>query len=229
MSILPDLVDEAMQRGLEVDYKSLGKKEVRFTCPFCNRTTDSRGRKRKYYLSISTVHNVFKCWYCKESGGVLRFISLLDNISEVEALERIKEAKGIKPKAGPRSKVKKHPAEFLNARQLRMIDLKPEYYKAFCDLPRNNPARKYALDIVWNKWQSFLDFKKRQAYQELLIGIKSGRYSEAITAIQETANELRYDKLLEDVMAAYSSVENRPEWAEGAHLLVEAIYESIKI
>ncbi len=33
MSILPNIVDIALEKGLKVDEKTLGKKEVRFICP----------------------------------------------------------------------------------------------------------------------------------------------------------------------------------------------------
>ncbi|MEN1969660.1 hypothetical protein WMZ97_16480 [Lentibacillus sp. N15] len=37
--------------------------------------------EKKYYLSLNTRDNVFKCWYCREGGGVLQFEALLSDQS----------------------------------------------------------------------------------------------------------------------------------------------------
>ncbi|WP_035723194.1 hypothetical protein [Gracilibacillus boraciitolerans] len=65
MSLLPNIVEVADSHGLDCNFKTRGKKEVMFKCPFCH--ADSN--KNRFYLSLNEDKNVFKCWHCKESGG----------------------------------------------------------------------------------------------------------------------------------------------------------------
>lgn len=220
MSILPNLVDVCENKGLMQDYRTSGKREVRFVCPFCNVDTDKTGRKRKYHLSVNAEKNAFKCWYCGESGGVLRFLSLLENTSEKEILTRLKEEKGVTKKEGNSRRL--HPAEFLSVSQLRLIKLNPDTYKAFINISCSSPARKYALDLVWERWNAYLDMERRWAYRELLIGLKCNRYTDVAESIRNRGKRLRHERLLDEVLTAHKS-EVLPEWAEDAHVLAEAI------
>lgn len=76
--MLPSILHIADTFKLESDPKTYEKKESLFKCPFCEQDS-LPANKNKYYLSLNTDDNVFKCWYCKKSGGVLQFEALLSN------------------------------------------------------------------------------------------------------------------------------------------------------
>ncbi|WP_067729852.1 hypothetical protein [Oceanobacillus damuensis] len=70
--MLPSILDVAQLYDLQFNPRSFGKRETLCKCPFCK--ADSHpGKRKKYYLSLNTEDNVYKCWYCKESGGVIDF------------------------------------------------------------------------------------------------------------------------------------------------------------
>lgn len=105
--MLPSILEVAERFGLESDPKTYGKKESLFKCPFCR---EDANKPKKYYLSLNTEENVFKCWYCLESGGVLYFEALLSN----QPYEEVR-----KKYLGERRNV--HPALKLSPSQLRKI------------------------------------------------------------------------------------------------------------
>jgi hypothetical protein len=84
---------------------------------------------------------------------------------------------------------------------------------------------KRALENLWGDWQEFLDSKRRYAFQTLLMGIKIGKYSQALSHIEQQSKEIGYN-LLPDIFNVYGSVK-RPAWAEDAHVLVNEIYENM--
>lgn len=134
-------------------------------------------RRNKYYLSINEEKNVFKCWYCQESGGVLRFISLLEGKSEQELLKEILKQRG-----------SKHPAEWLTRRQLSLIGYpKIDWAKE----RQTNYSRYKALrEEVINKWRAYVRNKKRYCYQLLFIGLVAGNLKESIEEVKEIEKEL---------------------------------------
>ncbi|MDQ0338154.1 hypothetical protein J2S00_000938 [Caldalkalibacillus uzonensis] len=112
--MLPEILPNAEQHGLIINERTREKREVLAKCPFCEE--DSKpGKEKKFYLSLNTQDQVFKCWFCGEAGGVFRFISLLENIPESEVIERYRGKKG---------KYKPHPAERLTLSQLRLLGYK---------------------------------------------------------------------------------------------------------
>lgn len=63
--MLPSILDVADDQGLECVERTRSKKEVYYRCPFCHHHNPK--------LSLNPAKNVFKCWHCGESGGVLEF------------------------------------------------------------------------------------------------------------------------------------------------------------
>lgn len=100
--MLPNILDVAAEHGLTFQPRSYGKKQTLAKCPFCLEDDQPRKRK-KYYLSLNTHEQVFKCWYCGESGGVFRFMALLEGVSENEVIDRYRKKSG--------STYQRHPAE----------------------------------------------------------------------------------------------------------------------
>lgn len=105
--MLPSIIDVAQENGLDINPRTLNKKEVYAKCPFCHgeKSTNS------YKLSLNIEHNVFKCWLCKTSGGVLEFESRLTNRTFQE----------IRAKYFGDIRKKRHFVEYLSPNQLRKI------------------------------------------------------------------------------------------------------------
>jgi len=200
--MLPDIVEVAREHQLKINERTLGKKEVLSKCPFC--MADS-GKRNKYYLSLNPADKVFKCWFCGESGGVFRFIALLEGVPEQEVMKRY----GIQRR-------KRHPAERLTTRQLKLAGFsgKPDWQAL---KERNLEHYEDTLDFVWAHWKDFLEREKRMAFCTLVEGIHFLQYKEAVDKIREREREIGYP-LLRDVLLAYS-LPDRPRWAEiGEHM-----------
>lgn len=121
--MLPSILNIAEQYGLMSDPKSYGEKESLFKCPFCEQDSLPENQT-KYYLSLNTEDNVFKCWYCKESGGVLQFETLLSK----------KPYEEIRQKYFGKRRKNLHPAYKLSPKQLEEIgwqDKKRQNVRAF--------------------------------------------------------------------------------------------------
>lgn len=187
-SVLPNILEVAIRNNLQQNPKTIGKKEVAFKCPFC--LADSN-RRNKFYLSINESKNVFKCWYCKESGGVLRFISLLEGKSEQDLIEEVRQQAG--------STYQKHPAERLTSYQLKLIG----YQKKIDWITKREfdyIHYKEFREKVWNEWNEYVRSKKRYCYQMLFVGLISGNLQKAIQEVEAIEKNLQVkflDKLLE--------------------------------
>lgn len=185
MSLLPNVLEVAEQHGLQLDSKTQRQKEVRAKCPFCH----ADAGKNRFYLSLNEDKNVFKCWHCKEGGGVLRFISLLDGVSEQQLIENIRNENGLT--------YKKHPAERLTTSQLRLIG----YPKI--DWVKN---REYDYQLykayrqkVLAKWTAYVDEQKQFAYRLLFVGLTSGDLKGSIQKVKEIEEELQ-NEFLQDLL-----------------------------
>ncbi|MFD1363158.1 CHC2 zinc finger domain-containing protein [Lentibacillus salinarum] len=185
MSLLPDVLEVADQHGLQLDRRTQGHKEERAKCPFCH----ADAGKNKFYLSLNKAKNVYKCWWCKESGGVLRFISLLDGVSEQELIETIRKKNG--------STYKKHPAERLTTSQLRLFgypsinwveNRKFDYqlYKAF-------------RETVYREWLSYVQSQKESAYRLLFVGLTNGDLKGSVQKVKAMEKELQVE-FLQDLL-----------------------------
>ncbi|MFC3041587.1 hypothetical protein ACFOGI_15175 [Virgibacillus xinjiangensis] len=117
---MPSILDVAQKYGIRFETRSYGQKETRCKCPFCE---EDANKPKKYYLSLNTVDNVYKCWYCKASGGVLDFEMQLSGKSYNE----------VKEKYFGKKKRKLHPACLLNPYQLDRIGWKEYKRKSFQD------------------------------------------------------------------------------------------------
>lgn len=182
MSLLPSVIKVADRNGLEFDPRTIGKKEVRTKCPFCQADAN---RHNKFYMSLNESKNVFKCWYCKASGGVLRFISLLEDIPEHELIEKVRKKSG--------STYQKHPAERLTSHQLRLLG----YPNVDWVANRKFDVKFYKefRERVFNEWQTYLKDQKESAYQILFVGLISGEFNRSIKKVKEMEQELQVECL----------------------------------
>ena len=171
MSILPNVLEIADRNYLEVNAKTLNNKEVMYKCPFC----EADSNKNKYYLSLNEDKNVFKCWYCKKSGGVLKLISLLEDKSEQDLIEEIRQSSG--------SSYKKHPAEKLTRSQLEAIG----YPRIDWIANREYDYELYKVyrEKVWDDWQAFVREQKQFSYKLLFVGLVSGELKQSLERVKE--------------------------------------------
>lgn len=150
--MLPNILDIAEQYGVIIDKKSYGKKETRAKCPFC---LEDANKPKKFYLSLNTVDQVYRCWFCGVSGGVLDFEAKLTDTS----FEEIKEKYFSKNKQRVL-----HPAETLTMKQLKEIG-----WEGF---RKNKEAFMKHRDLVFKEWQRYEHKVLSELYAELLVIMK---------------------------------------------------------
>ncbi|WP_050179613.1 hypothetical protein [Domibacillus robiginosus] len=191
--MLPNILDIATDHQLTFQPRSFGKKQTLAKCPFC-REDDQPRKRKKYYLSLNTQEQLFRCWFCGESGGVFRFIALLEGVSEKEVIDRYRKKSG--------STYKQHPAEKLTSSQCKMmgLDAKPDWV----DIRKfDYESYKELRELVWKAWKQFLWNEKRFAYQLLVAGVAGGTYGNVVEAIQEREKAIG-SPLLAEVLDIYS-------------------------
>jgi len=209
MSVLPVITDIADQHSIECDPRSLSKKEVRYKCPFCLQDSNKRN---KFYLSLNPEKNVFKCWYCKESGGVLVFESKLTGKTYEDVKKKYFQGTTF------------HPAQLLSPKQLKQIDwdkVKKENYEQY----------KRSLDEVMIEWKAYEHERKALAFAKYLLGHSLDE--EYIRIIVENiawqAEEDGIKHLLSDVMKEHDRPkEERVLWAQEGRELASLAWKSAK-
>lgn len=203
--MLPDILSIADQHALIVNNKTRHREEAECKCPFCYEDSKPQ-KKRRYYLSLNTKDQVFKCWFCGESGGVLRFISLLEGVAEEEVRSRFRKRKV------------EHPAERLTRRQRKLIgeNIEPDW----ATMKKRDPAYYIrTMKWMWSEWSAFVHTQLEQAYFLLLLGIRFGKYSEYIEEIKKLEKMLD-TPLLKEVLNIYSSAK-RPVWTERIEAFIQ--------
>lgn len=197
--MLPDILEVAEKHSLIIDPRSLKKREVRAKCPFCGADAVP-GKEKKFYLSLNTEDMVFKCWYCGESGGVFRFIALLEGIPESEVIQRYRKGKSRKL----------HPAEKLTSRQLQMIGfsnrLKWETLRQ-----RDHGYYLRTCRYVWSEWRKMIQIEKYFLFRTLVLAIENGDYQKAVASIKEKEEKIGIP-LLYPLLEIYS-MSRWPKWA----------------
>lgn len=170
LNMLPKILDVAEENGVTIKPNTYGKKQVLCKCPFCEE--DSKpGKAKKFYLSLNTDEQIFRCWYCGESGGVLQFEAKLTGLS----YEQVKEKR--------LGKLRKplHPAERLNPKQLDAIGWREKKRK-------DRKAFVKSREEVFRDWQEY-------EYTELV-----GLFAEfTVIAFLDTPKE-RHEELLRYLM-----------------------------
>ena len=205
--MLPSILEVATQHGLRINGRSSqSKKDLRCKCPFCQ--TDAQ-QKDKFYLSLNVTDNVFKCWACGESGGVLKLIALL----EKRSVEEVKRSLWGDTKS---SRKPLHPAERLTPSQLKMLGFITSNWG---ELKQRDPAGyKNTLDWIWREWLAQVNQLKRSAY----IGLLTLTDSVEIQAhCQKYADQIgiQTEALLYELTRIKFS-HRKPEWANTAEQFV---------
>lgn len=215
--MLPNIVDIAEQHGLIVEASSRFRKEVKCKCPFCHE--DSKPNKqRKYYLSLNSKDQVFKCWFCGEKGGVFRFISLLEHVDQKDIVQRYQKRNII------------HPAEQLNRNQRHLLRQSlgggsdPDWRRM---RERDMAYYKRSLEWLWAEWNAFKEREKQQAYFWLLLGIKTRKYEKYVEHIRQREKQIEVP-LLQYVCTMYSLAE-RPTWTNEVEQSVDRMLTEIQM
>lgn len=199
-SVLPNILDVAQKHSLQADPRTANQKEVRFKCPFC---LADANRSKKYFLSLNERKNVYKCWACQASGGVLKLAAFLEGKREQDLIEQLRKEKGFR--------YQKHPAEKLTQSQLKYIG----YEKVDWIKNRKHDPGLYRLfrDHVLRKWSAFVKAKQEAAYQQLYAGLLTGNFQIAVERVKETEREIQVP-LLEPACKKLSSHERSCEELE---------------
>ncbi|MFT9486783.1 MAG: CHC2 zinc finger domain-containing protein [Tepidibacillus sp.] len=160
-SILPNIEEVAKEHGIELGKMVKGQYKV--ICPF-----PSHGEKTPS-MFINPQKNVFKCFGCGEGGGVIKFISLLENKSEQEVLKSLTKDIERSPKGKKKFVIFSHPAEKLTTYQLRLIGF---HNKPSWESMRQHDYFYYrrTLDFVFEEWQEFIETEKEKAQFYLKLG-----------------------------------------------------------
>lgn len=206
---LPQITDIADQHSLECNPKTVNKKEVRYKCPFCQ---EDANRRNKYFLSLNPEKNVFKCWYCKESGGVLLFESKLTDKPYDEIRKKYSNGKPL------------HPAQLLSPSQLEKInwrELKQRNYEQY----------RQSLAEVESDWKVYKYDQRSLAFAKLLLATM-GDHDKCQMVLELIAKQGKEDgikHLLSDVINAYIMPKaERPEWAIRGREMAVSAYTCMK-
>lgn len=211
--MLPSILEIAQQHGLQMNARcsSQNAKEIRFKCPFCEADANKKG---KYYLSLNTSDNLFKCWACGESGGVLKFVAMLED----KSIEEVKRDLW----GSRRSPRMLHPAEKLTPQQLR--DMGFVGYSLGKQKNRDPEGYKRTLDWIWSEWQIYSLRLKRLAYIGLLCSSTTEEIHDSCKAYANQLSISTADLLLELTQIKFSH--QKPEWAQSAEWFVQEAKKS---
>ncbi|UCG48245.1 MAG: hypothetical protein JSU94_00425, partial [Phycisphaerales bacterium] len=128
-------------------------------------------------FNVSPVKQIFKCFACGAGGDVFKFVQMRENLSFVQAIERLAERAGIKLKprrvARPAESDSGPPAEQVDPNQLARVNAwAAEYFRRNLQLPEEgNFARDYLAERHLTpesveKWRIGLGLDRPDALQK---------------------------------------------------------------
>ena len=86
------IVDTARRCGLVLDSRTLRRREVEASCPFCG----DHGRG-KHHLSLNTATDQFRCNLCGASGNSVTLYARLNNVSNKQAFQELVRGTNVYP------------------------------------------------------------------------------------------------------------------------------------
>jgi len=86
------IVDTARRCGLVLDSRTLRRREVEASCPFCG----DHG-KGKYHLSLNTATDQFRCNLCGASGNSVTLYARLNGVSNKQAYQALARGGNVYP------------------------------------------------------------------------------------------------------------------------------------
>ncbi|MFS0688986.1 hypothetical protein AB1K89_07070 [Sporosarcina sp. 179-K 8C2 HS] len=204
--MLPEILKIAEGYGVTFNQRTYGKKETLCKCVFCEE--DSKpGKGHKFYLSLNTQDQLYKCWFCGTSGGVLDFETKLSGLPFDDIRKKY---------FGTRMK-KLHPAERLNARQLRTI--------GWAEYKRKNRAEfKKNRESVLRDWKRYEHEQLVKHYAMFIVVAhienQEERQDELLQFVMKSCRETQIHLLFNRILAEYAKEDaERTSWAiEGTEI-----------
>lgn len=86
------IVDTARRCGLVLDSRTLRRREVEASCPFCG----DHGRG-KYHLSLNTATDQFRCNLCGAHGNSVTLYAMLNGVSNKQAYQELARGTNVYP------------------------------------------------------------------------------------------------------------------------------------
>ena len=86
------IVDTARRCGLVLDSRTLRRREVEATCPFCG----DHG-KGKYHLSLNTATDQFRCNLCGAHGNSVSLYARLHGVNNKQAFQELSKETNVYP------------------------------------------------------------------------------------------------------------------------------------
>ncbi len=203
--MLPDILEVAKKHNLVFDPRTYGNKETLCKCPFCQEDSLPH-KKKKFYLSLNIQDKVFKCWFCKESGGVFRFMAVLEGVPESEVISRYRQKRG--------GRYMLHPSEKLTLSQYRLMGIpkKPNWAAIRQYYPE---GYRVLLEQVHLKWKQFVEDERVRWYGYLVVSMENFTYGQFVQGVKEREKEVGFT-ILEPILKMYSRIQ-KPEpidWRE---------------
>lgn len=197
--MLPNILDVAQYYELTFDPKTYAKKETLAKCPFC-KADHAPHKEKTHYLSLNTVNQVYKCWYCGESGGVLNFEAKLsgENFSVVRT-KYFGNQKNL------------HPAFKLTPNQLEEIgwlSVKQKDFKGF----QKNP------DQILSDWKEYVHYEQSKFFALFMcmanLENKKQKQKESLKWYIDKCKEKPIHDLYSCICKEYNKpVNKRADWA----------------
>lgn len=208
--MLPSILDVAENNGLTLNSRTLNKIEVRAKCPFC---LEDSTRQNKFFLSLNIEKNVYKCWYCKQSGGVLDFETRLTGKTYQE----------VHDKYFGKNRKKRHYAEYLSPQQLKMIGWND--YKR-----KNREDFLMRCDEVLQDWKEYC-YKEAVKHFALFMVVayipNQERTTSLLEYILESCEKTTIQSLFTNIQREFIlDEENRSNWALEGTKLARAAWRS---
>ncbi|KRG16869.1 hypothetical protein ACA29_03040 [Lederbergia galactosidilytica] len=202
--MLPKILDIAEENRLTFKRNTYGKKEVLCKCPFCHED-EKPGKTKKFYLSLNTHDQVYRCWFCGEAGGVLQFEAKLTGLSYHEVKEK---------RLGTLRKPL-HPAERLNPKQLETIGWKEKKRK-------DRQAFKQKREDVLLDWKVYKFITLVGLFAEFMViaflDTPKERQDKLFLYLMQRTKETQIDHAFSRLLDEYAKEEvnevNRAEWAK---------------
>lgn len=195
---LPSIINVAEDAGVELNPRTIGKKEVYAKCPFCLGDSTIKG---KYKLSLNQQYNVFKCWLCGEHGGVLEFESKLTGSTFDEVRAKY---------FGQKKNY--HPAEKLSPMQLKQI--------GWQSAKRSNPdSFKKKRDAVLHDWKAYEQSEMIKHFALLMViahlDDQEERQKELLTFLAQSCQRTGINFLFSRIFEEYVKDDSeRSEWTK---------------
>lgn len=194
--MLPSILDIAQTYHVEIDSRTYGKKETRAKCPFCK---EDAHKRKKFYLSLNTHDQVYRCFFCGEKGGVLQFEAKLSDMSFTE----------VKEKYFGKNKTSLHPAYRLNPYQLSEIGWKKAKREDFKGFLKNR-------DQVEDDWKEYV-FGELVKHYALFLCIEHLEDEKKVVSndwFMTKCKELPIPKMYEHITKQYAKRnEKQEQWA----------------